>query len=130
MDLRNHIGMHVEVDLEGMTVGGVECPAGPWVPGVIIGLSAMASFLSIQLDTPIGGGTPHGLLHRVGHGQDLVSVDPDRVRPSASAQLTSATVPDDIVALARAGKTVEAIKRYRALNGATVDEARAVITKL
>lgn len=29
-----------------------------------------------------------------------------------------------------AGKTLEAIKRYRALNGATLDEARAVIARL
>ena len=30
----------------------------------------------------------------------------------------------------RVGKTVQAIKRYRELNGATLDEARAAIARL
>ena len=39
-------------------------------------------------------------------------------------------VPEEIVELVRAGKTKEALKRYRALNGATLDEARAAISRL
>jgi ribosomal protein L7/L12 len=36
-------------------------------------------------------------------------------------------VPEDVVALARAGKSLEAVKRYREVSGATLDEAQAVI---
>ena len=39
-------------------------------------------------------------------------------------------VPDDIVALAREGKTLEAVARYRELTGADVAEARAIIGAL
>jgi ribosomal protein L7/L12 len=39
----------------------------------------------------------------------------------------AAAVPEDVVALARAGKTLEAVKRYREVSGATLDEAQAVI---
>jgi len=37
------------------------------------------------------------------------------------------TVPADVAELARAGKTLDAIKRYRELTGASMDEAKAVI---
>ncbi len=87
--------------------------------------------MTIQLDSPLGGGGAHGLLRRESRGQDLVSVDdPARVRPQELAEVHPAGVPDEIAELVRAGKTVEAIKRYRALNGATLDEARAFIAKL
>jgi ribosomal protein L7/L12 len=36
-------------------------------------------------------------------------------------------VPEDVVELATAGKTLEAIKRYRELTGAGGDEAREVV---
>ena len=36
-------------------------------------------------------------------------------------------VPEDVVALVRAGKTVEAATRYRAVTGATLDEAMAAL---
>jgi ribosomal protein L7/L12 len=36
-------------------------------------------------------------------------------------------VPEDVVALVRAGKTVEAATRYRAVTGATLDEAKAAL---
>ncbi len=41
-----------------------------------------------------------------------------------------AGVPDEIIDLAHAGKTLEAIKRYRTLTGATLHEARAFVAKL
>jgi large subunit ribosomal protein L7/L12 len=41
-----------------------------------------------------------------------------------------AEVPPEIVELARAGKTIEAIKRYRELTGAALAEARDVILAL
>jgi ribosomal protein L7/L12 len=36
-------------------------------------------------------------------------------------------VPEDVVELAKEGKTLEAIKRYRELTGAGGDEAREVV---
>jgi hypothetical protein len=126
--LGHHVGLHVTVNLEGKTVGGVLSEAEQWVAGVIVGMGALGDSLTIKLDTPFGGGEPGGLLHREPHGQDMISIDdPARVRPQQPAQ---PGVPDEIVALARAGKTLEAIKRYRALNGATLDEARAAIAGL
>jgi hypothetical protein len=114
------------VDLEGKTVGGVVCPAG-WVPGVIVGMNV--PFLSVQLDTPIGGGEP-GLLGRTSKGEDMVSLDPALVEPRDPAEFGGGGVPDEVIALARAGKTLKAIKAYRAVNGASLDEAREVIRNL
>jgi hypothetical protein len=37
--LGHHIGLHVDVNLEGMTVGGVGCDEECWVSGVVAGLS-------------------------------------------------------------------------------------------
>jgi ribosomal protein L7/L12 len=39
-------------------------------------------------------------------------------------------VPPEVVALARAGKKLDAIKRYRELTGIDFDHARAVVSKL
>jgi len=39
-------------------------------------------------------------------------------------------VPPEVVELARAGNTLEAIKQYRALTGAGLDEARDVVAAL
>jgi ribosomal protein L7/L12 len=39
----------------------------------------------------------------------------------------SEDVPEDVVELAKAGKQLEAIKRYRELTGAGGDEAREVV---
>lgn len=129
--LGHHPGLHVTVNLEGKTVGGVFCEAEQWVPGVIVGVGAAGNSLTIKLDTPIGAGERRGLLHRGPHGQDMVSIDDTaRVKPRELADVHPAGVPDDIIQLVRAGKTKEAIKRYRALNGATLDEARAFIAKL
>ena len=40
---------------------------------------------------------------------------------------TASQTPPDVVALARAGKKLDAVKRYRELTGASFDEARGVI---
>jgi ribosomal protein L7/L12 len=94
-------------------------------------MGALGDSVTIKLDTPIGGGERHGLLKRGSRGQEMVSVDdPARVRPAELADVHPSGVPDEIVELARAGKTTEAIKRYRALNGATLDEARAFVASL
>jgi ribosomal protein L7/L12 len=42
----------------------------------------------------------------------------------------TAAVPPDVVELARAGKQLEAIKRYRELTGASMDDARSVVVGL
>jgi ribosomal protein L7/L12 len=42
----------------------------------------------------------------------------------------SLNVPDEVVALARDGKQLDAIKRYRELTGANIDQAREVIIGL
>jgi hypothetical protein len=130
-ELGHHIGLHVTVNLQGKTVGGVSCESEQWVPGVIVGVGALGNSLTIKLEAPIGGEERHGLLHRESHGQDMVSIDdPTRIQPRELADVQPGGVPEEIVALVRAGKTMEAIKRYRALNGATLDEARSAISKL
>jgi hypothetical protein len=129
VDVRNHPGMHVEVNLEGLTIDGVVGPPG-WLPGVVIGVSALGSQPSVQLDTPIGGGVAHRLLHRPSPGVDLVSLEMDRVRPIATAQAMPNGIPQEIIDLAHAGKTKEAIKRYRMLNGASLQEAITAVNNL
>jgi hypothetical protein len=129
--LGHHVGLHVLVNLEGRTLGGVLFDAEQWVPGVVVGLSALGDYVTVKLDDPVGGTEGHGLLHRGSHGQDQISVDdPAQIRAMSLDEAQPAGVPDEIVELVRAGKTVEAIRRYRALNGATLDEARAAIARL
>jgi hypothetical protein len=129
VDVRNHVGMHVEVNLEGLTIDGVVGPPG-WLPGVVIAVSALGTQPSITLDAPFGGGEPHGLLHRSSPGVDLVSVELDRVRPIDPAKVLPDGIPQEIVDLAHAGKTKEAIKRYRMLNGASLQEAITAVNNL
>jgi len=129
--LGHRIGLHVDVDLQGKTVGGVGFDEEHWVSGVIIGLSETGTYLTIQLDESIGGGEPHGLLGRPSKGQDRVTVDdPAQIRARELSEVMPAGVPPEIVDLARQGKTLQAIKEYRALTGATLDEAKAWLRTL
>lgn len=129
--LGHHVGLHVQVNLAGMTVGGLSFGAEQWVPGVVLGLGGDGTFVTIKFDTPISGGERRGLFHRESAGQKWVQIDdPARVRPRELDEVHPGGVPGEIIELARAGKNLEAIKRYRALNGATLDEARAVIASL
>jgi hypothetical protein len=124
-------GLHVTVNLEGKTVGGAVLEAEQWVPGVVVGSGGDGTYVTIKLDTAIGGGERGGLFRRESRGQVLVQIDdPGRVRPLELADVQPGGVPDEILELARAGKKLEAVKRYRALNGATLDEARAFIASL
>lgn len=124
-------GLHVSVNLEGRTIGGTTFESEQWVPGVVLGSGGDGTYVTIQLDTPIGGGGRHGLLRRGSRAEDRVSVDdPARVRALTLGDVGASEVPAEIIELARAGKTLQAIKRYRAVNGATLDEARSVIAKL
>jgi ribosomal protein L7/L12 len=45
-------------------------------------------------------------------------------------QPASSEAPAEVVELVRAGKNLDAIKRYRELMGATADEARDAIAKI
>jgi hypothetical protein len=129
--LGHRIGLHVDVDLQGKTVGGVGFDEQQWVSGVIIGLSETGTYLTVQLDEPIGGGESHGLLGRPSKGQDRVSIDdPAHIRAKQLSEVMPAGVPPQIVELARNGKTLKAIKEYRALTGATLDEAKAWLRTL
>jgi hypothetical protein len=124
-------GLHVEVNLENMTVGGVLVESERWVPGVVLGSGGDGTFVAVQLDTPLGGGQQSGRFRRTSKGQDRVSFDdPARVRAAAMGEAHPAGVPAEIIELARAGETLKAVKLYRALNGATSEEARAFIAKL
>jgi hypothetical protein len=129
--LGHHPGLHVTVNLKGQMVGGVLSETELWVRGVVVGSAGDGTYVAIKLDAPVGGGKGGGLLGRKSRGQDLVRLDdPRRVRPAQLTEVHPAGVPAEIVELVRAGNKLEAIKRYRALNGATLDEARAAIGKL
>lgn len=129
--LGHHPGLHVSVNLEGKTVGGTLIEAEQWVPGVVVGSSARGDYVTIELDEAIGGGEAHGLFHRKSHGQELVSIDdPARVKPLSLTEAQPDGVPAEIVELVHAGKMLQAIKAYRALNGATLDEAKAALANL
>lgn len=113
--LGHHVGLHVEVNVEGKTVGAELILQERWMSGVVVGLSALGDYVSIKLD----------------ESGDLVGVDDaSRVRPLSLGEAQPGGVPDEIVELVRKGKTKEAIKRYRALNGATLDEAKIAIARL
>ncbi len=47
--------------------------------------------------------------------------------PFGDLTMTSGGVPEDVIALARAGNKIEAIKRYRALTGVGLREAKDAI---
>lgn len=129
--LGHHVGLHVLVNLEGRTVGGVLFEAEQWAPGVVVGLSALGDYVTVKLDDPVGGTDGHGLFQPGSYGQDMLSVDdPAQIKPLTLDEAQPGGVPDEIAELVRAGKTVEAIRRYRELNGATLDEARAAIARL
>jgi hypothetical protein len=114
--LGHHPGLHVSVDVQGKTVGGVLQAEERWERGAVVGSSALGNFVTIELETP---------------GNDLVMIDDaTRVRPLELADVEPEGVPEEILELVRRGKTLEAIKRYRALNGASLDEAKAFIASL
>jgi hypothetical protein len=129
--LGHHAGLHVSVNLEGKMVGGTLSENELWVPGVVAGAGGDGTYVTIKLDTPVGAGERGGRFRRESRGQDLVQIDdPRRVRAVELADAHPEGVSPEILELIRAGKKLEAIKQYRALNGATLDEARAAIAKL
>jgi hypothetical protein len=125
--LGHHIGLHVSVNLRGMTIAGAQYESEELVSGVVVGLGALGDSVTIKLDSPIGGGESGGLFRHGSHGEDMVSIDdPARVRAKLP-DTQSGELPDDVVQLIAAGKKKKAILRYRELTGATLDEALAVI---
>jgi hypothetical protein len=129
--LGHHRGLRVTVDLRGMTIGGVFTGESRWVSGTIAGPGSDGSWLRIQLDVPIGGGERRGVFGRQQRAQDAVVIDdPARVRPLELPEDRRSGTEQDVAALVRAGKTLEAVKKYRAATGATMEEARAFIARL
>lgn len=67
-------------------------------------------------------------------GRRLESLEAQMALVSKEVGLTytplSAAVPAEVVELARAGKTLEAMKAYRALTGADATEAKQVVAGL
>ena len=72
-ELGHHVGLPVDVNLQGMVVGGVDFREEQLVSGRVAcpteargqtGKTVDGTWLSIWLDTPIGRGEPHGLLRR------------------------------------------------------------------
>jgi hypothetical protein len=123
--LGHHVGLHVEVNAEGTQVGGTLIADERWLAGVVVGLGGDGTYLTVQLDSQPGVPERRGLFGSAKH--NLIQIDdPARIRP---VELPDG-VPQDVVDLARAGKTNKAILRYREHTGATLDEARAAIAKL
>jgi len=56
--------------------------------------------------------------------------EPRLTEIEAQPALGGRVVPEEIVALARSGRRLEAIQRYRALTNATIEEARLVVMAL
>jgi hypothetical protein len=126
--LGHHIGLHVYVNVVGQKIGDELVAEERWLRGVVVGLGGDSSYLTIQLDPQQGVPERRGLF---GSKRTLIQTDdPARVRPLELTDVHPDGVPPEIAELVRAGKTLQAIKRYRELNGATLDEARAAIAKL
>ena len=130
--LGHRVGLHVAVNLQGMTVNGVGCDDECWVPGVVAGLSEAGTYLTIKLDEPADGDAEsRGLLRRASRRQDLIETDDRaRIRPKTLFEVMPGGVPDEIMQLARGRERVQVIKQYRALNGATYEEAQAWLRTL
>jgi len=123
---RNRPGLRVTVNLEGMAVGGVSFPEETWVPGAVIAAGASETYVTIMLETAIGGGERKGLFGREARGKDKILIDdPARLRVSEVTDLD----PEEIADLVRAGKKLQAIKLYRAKTGATLAEAQGYIAR-
>jgi ribosomal protein L7/L12 len=60
--------------------------------------------------------------------ENQVAILSDRLGVSYERPL--AEVPPEIVELARSGNTLQAIKRYRELTGASLEDARSVVMSL
>jgi hypothetical protein len=128
--LGHRVGLHVKVNLDGKTVGEESFDGDNWVDGEIVGVGAVGNSLTIKLDEPIGGGSRGFLGHR-SKGEDMVSIDDaSRVRPVEPTGAAQDEARDEVARLVAEGKTLKAIARYRELNGATLDEARAHIARL
>lgn len=129
--LGHHIGLHVSVNLVGKKVGDQLFGSDHWVSGVVVGLSGTGDYVTIKLDEPVGASEGRGLLHRGSKGQDMVMFDdPAKVRAMRADAAQESAALAEVADLVRRGKTVQAIKRYRELNGATLDEARAAIANM
>jgi hypothetical protein len=128
--LGHHTGLRLEINLAGRTVGDVFFDGDHWVTGKIVGVGALGSSLTIELDAPIGGGS-RGFLGRRSKGEDMISVDdPALLRQVPADGAAVEQTDEEVRRLVAEGKTKDAIARYRADTGATLEEARAFIARL
>jgi hypothetical protein len=51
------IGMTVTANLQGMTVGGVQCGEGTLTPGTVIAIEPRTETVTVRLDSAFGGQT-------------------------------------------------------------------------
>jgi hypothetical protein len=72
-------GLTVIADLSEKVVGGVTCAPGTCVPAVVAAAPAGGQFITVELETPIGGGQRRALLPGRSRPQRLVALEPDRV---------------------------------------------------
>jgi hypothetical protein len=124
-------GLHVDVNLQGKVIDGQLFETEHWVSGVVGGLSELGGYVTVYLDEPLVPTEKSGLFHRAPKGGPRVSIDdPAHIRVKTMEEVAAPGAEDEVAELVRKGKTVAAIKRYREINGATLDEAKAYVMKL
>jgi hypothetical protein len=67
---------------------------------------------------------------RLDHIEEQLQFIAKAVGVPYSTWADSRNVPDEVIELARAGKTLDAIGRYRELTGANIEQARSVVAGL
>lgn len=74
----------------------------------------------------------HPALEQLAHRFDAIEAQLGIVSEKLGVPFTpfNSDAPPEVVALARAGKTIEAITQYRALTNASPDEARRIVMGL
>jgi len=72
----------------------------------------------------------NALGQRMDHIEAQLSLIAKTVGVAYATYAESLNMPEDVVALVRAGKPLEAVARYRELTGANLDQARDVIAGL
>jgi hypothetical protein len=128
--LGHHIGLHVSVNLVGKKVGGRLFASDHWVTAIVIAMSGEADYITVKLDEPISDGEAHGLLRRSKGEDRVIFDDPAKVQAMNMDAGAESAALAEIAELVHRGKTVQAIRRYREMNGATLDEARAAIANM
>jgi hypothetical protein len=96
---------------------------------VLVGLAVLVLVLAVAGR----GGSTRQLerrLDRLEHQLDLLMRHLDVPQPGLDVGPDLAVVDQDVVALARAGRKIEAIKRYRELTGVGLKEAKDAVERI